>query len=122
MSNLNEQLIVDTKEMINIRFDYLKKKYPNLFDELMINRLAFIKFYYEDIGKINRIGIMKDFDEEYRFYKENYNKYKKNVKKTSKSNIRKVDFDILYLNKNLLVNINRIKIKIKGKGEKVWKK
>ena len=119
MSNLNEQLIADTKEMINIRFDYLKKKYPNLFDELMINRLAFIKFYYEDIGKINGIGIMKDFDEEYRFYKENYKKYRKYVKKTSKSNIRKADFDILYLNKNLLVNINRIKIKIKGKGEKV---
>ena len=119
MSNLNGQLIADTKEMINIRFDYLKKKYPNLFDELMINRLAFIKFYYEDIGKINGIGIMKDFNEEYRFYKENYKKYRKYVKKTSKSNIRKADFDILYLNKNLLVNINRIKIKIKGKGEKV---
>ena len=85
----------------------------------MINRLAFIKFYYEDIGKINGIGIMKDFNEEYRFYKENYKKYRKYVKKTSKSNIRKADFDILYLNKNLLVNINRIKIKIKGKGEKV---
>ncbi len=122
MSNLNEQLIVDTKEMINIRFNYLKKKYPNLFDELMINRLAFIKFYYEDIGKINKLGIMKDFDEEYKFYKENYKKYRKKVKETSKSNIRKVDFDILYINKNLLVNINKIKIKIKKIREKKYEK
>lgn len=115
MSNLNEKLIIDTKEMINIRFNYLKKKYPDLLDELMINRLAFIKFYFEDIGKINGLKIIKNFDEEYKFYKENYKKYRKRVKETSKSNIRKIDYDILYMNKNILVNINKIKIKIREK-------
>ena len=60
MWQVNSQLILDTMEMVNERFDYINKKFPQLVDEANINRLVFIKYYFEDIGKTNRKEMMKE--------------------------------------------------------------
>ena len=44
MWQVNSQLILDTMEMVNERFDYINKKFPQLVDEANINRLVFIKY------------------------------------------------------------------------------
>ncbi len=123
MWQVNSQLILDTMEMVNERFDYINKKFPQLVDEANINRLVFIKYYFEDIGKTNRKEMMKEkvLDGEYKFYKKNYLKYKREVNKTSNSKVRMLDFYLLYISKNLLVNLYYIKTKLKklgGKNEK----
>ena len=123
MWQVNSQLILDTMEMVNERFDYINKKFQQLVDEANINRLVFIKYYFEDIGKTNRKEMMKEkvLDGEYKFYKKNYLKYKREVNKTSNSKVRMLDFYLLYISKNLLVNLYYIKTKLKklgGKNEK----
>ena len=120
MGQVNPQLILDTREMVNERFDYINKKFPQLVDEANINRLVFIKYYFEDIGKNNIKKIMKEkkLKEEYKFYKKNYLKYKREVNKTTNSKVRKLDFYLLYISKNLLVNLYCIKTKLKKFGRK----
>ena len=70
MWQVNSQLILDTMEMVNERFDYINKKFPQLVDEANINRLVFIKYYFEDIGKTNRKEMMKEkvLDGEYKLF------------------------------------------------------
>ena len=60
----------------------------------------------------------KKLEEEYKFYKKNYLKYKREVNKTTNSKVRKLDFYLLYISKNLLVNLYCIKTKLKKFGRK----
>ncbi len=117
MTNLNLQLILNTREMVNKRYNDLQTN-NNILDELNVNRLVFIKYYYEDLGKIGELKELRKFDDEYLFYRKYYNKYKKEVKNTTKSKLRKLDFDILYYSNIMLSKIYGIKSKIKkNKGE-----
>ena len=117
MSNVSLELIVNTKNMVNKRYEELKVLKPQLVNVLNINRLTFIKYYFEDLGKIEKINI-DEFKDEYKFYKQFYMRYRKDIRKTTSSIFRKADFDILYVNKNLFIKICWLKKKIKQLMEK----
>ena len=113
MSNSNSNLIRDTRDMVNKRYNDLILTDKDLINELTINRLTFIKYYYEDIGKLKDKKILSEFNGEYKFYKEHYKTYKKEIKKTTASKIKKIDFSILYYSNKLLVYMYALKKQIK---------
>ena len=113
MSDGNPNLIRDTRDMVNKRYNDLIKTDKDLISELNINRLTFIKYYFEDIGKLKDKSILSEFKNEHKFYKEHYKTYKKEIKKTTVSKIKRIDFNILYYSDKLLVYIYAIKKQIK---------
>lgn len=102
LGNVNLKLITDLQYFVNQRYHYILTNYPELKDKCIINRLENIHIYHRNLCEIKekKAFSAKEFIEEYKFYKENLKCFRKKVFE-NKSRVFKIEYMLLYVNRNL---------------------
>ena len=114
LGNIDLKLTKDLFYFVTERYKYMIKKYPQLQDTLNIDRIKYIFIYHKNICLINDINTYNktEFLNEYLFLKNNFKNYKKKIFQNL-STMSKFEYNLLYINRNLLFNYYKLKKTIK---------
>ena len=115
LGNKNKKLIFDLLKMINSRYEYLEKKYPELKNELINNKMKFIIIVFRYICIVQDINLLSDqcIQNEYNFYRHNFKLSKKYLINIQNSIIEKFECYLLYFNEKIYWNYYKVKLWIK---------
>ena len=116
IAKIDVKVTKDLRNVVNKRYQYLKKERPDLIDLLIITRMFNIIQYHDNLAHCNEYKIYKskEFIEEYNFYKKNFRNYKKELYK-GKSSRKKIEMFLLYMNRTLYYYYSRVRTITKDK-------